>query len=55
MFVVKKYPALSEMVILDYCRKNLTAYKLLRHVEFRNELPKTYVGKNTAPRTPRRG
>ena len=45
VFVVKKDQLLSEKDILDYCRKNLTAYKLPRHIEFRSELPKTNVGK----------
>jgi long-chain acyl-CoA synthetase len=31
--------------VLDYCRKNLTGYKIPRHIEFRAELPKTNVGK----------
>lgn len=31
--------------ILDYCRQNLTAYKVPREIEFRKELPKTNVGK----------
>nr|WP_290927518.1 hypothetical protein [Haliscomenobacter sp.] len=30
---------------MAYCRENLTAYKVPRHVEFRDELPKTNVGK----------
>jgi len=43
--VVKKDPALTEQQIKDYARKNLTAYKCPRIVEFRKELPKTNVGK----------
>ena len=31
--------------ILDYCRQNLTAYKVPKEIEFRDELPKTNVGK----------
>ena len=31
--------------ILDYCRQNLTAYKVPKEIEFREELPKTNVGK----------
>lgn len=31
--------------ILDYCRQNLTRYKVPREVEFRDALPKTIVGK----------
>lgn len=43
--VVKKDPGLTTDDIIQHCRKNLTAYKVPRHVEFRQELPKTNVGK----------
>ena len=45
VFVVKKDPALTEQAVLDYCRKNLTGYKMPKYIEFRAELPKTPVGK----------
>lgn len=45
IFVVKKDPALTEEAILKHCRENLTAYKIPRYCEFRDELPKTNVGK----------
>jgi long-chain acyl-CoA synthetase len=45
IFVVKKDNSLTEAELMDHCRKNLTPYKLPRKVEFRNELPKTNVGK----------
>ncbi len=45
IFIVKKDPALTEQAVLDYCRKNLTGYKMPKHIEFRAELPKTPVGK----------
>jgi long-chain acyl-CoA synthetase len=45
IYVVKKDPSLTEDSLLDHCRKNLTAYKVPRHIAFRNELPKTNVGK----------
>jgi long-chain acyl-CoA synthetase len=45
LFVVRKDPSLSEHDIIDYCRKNLAAYKVPRHVYFRKELPKSNVGK----------
>lgn len=45
LFVVKKDPALTADVLLDYCRKNLTGYKRPKFIEFRTELPKTNVGK----------
>ena len=43
--VVKKDPALTAETLIEYCRQNLTAYKVPRQVEFRKELPKTNVGK----------
>ena len=45
LVVVKKDPALTEAQLLEYCRHNLTGYKMPRVVEFRTELPKTPVGK----------
>lgn len=44
-FVVKKDPSLTEKDIIAHCRKNLTNYKVPKFVEFREELPKTNVGK----------
>ncbi|MEX0957152.1 MAG: long-chain-fatty-acid--CoA ligase [Rhizobiaceae bacterium] len=45
LFVVKKDPSLTTEQILSYCKENLTGYKRPRQVEFRDELPKTNVGK----------
>ncbi len=45
LFVVKKDPALTEADIRKHCEANLTGYKRPKFVEFRNELPKTNVGK----------
>jgi long-chain acyl-CoA synthetase len=45
LFVVKKDPNLTEQQLIDYCRGELTGYKVPRHVYFRKELPKTNVGK----------
>lgn len=45
IFVVKKDPALSEEDIAEYCRANLTGYKRPKYIEFRDDLPKTNVGK----------
>ncbi|MEN7548799.1 AMP-binding protein [Rapidithrix thailandica] len=45
IFVVKKDPSLTKEELLAYCRENLTAYKVPRHIEFREELPKSNVGK----------
>jgi long-chain acyl-CoA synthetase len=45
LFVVKKDPLLTEAALLAHCGKFLTGYKLPRHIYFRDELPKTNVGK----------
>ncbi|WP_247233221.1 AMP-binding protein [Telluribacter sp. SYSU D00476] len=45
VYVVKKDPELTAEKIKSYCRENLTAYKCPKQIEFRNELPKTNVGK----------
>jgi long-chain acyl-CoA synthetase len=45
IFAVRKHDGVSEQDVIDYCRKNLTNYKRPRSVEFRDELPKTNVGK----------
>ena len=45
LFVVKKEPGLSEADVADYCKANFTAYKRPKHIEFRDELPKSNVGK----------
>ena len=45
LVVVRKDPQLTEAQILAYCRANMTAYKQPRVIEFRDELPKTPVGK----------
>ena len=45
LFVVKRDAALSEEDIVGYCRDNFTAYKRPRNIEFRDELPKSNVGK----------
>jgi len=44
-FVVKKDPNVTAEDIIKYCRKNLTAYKVPKLIEFRKDLPKTNVGK----------
>jgi long-chain acyl-CoA synthetase len=44
-FVVKREPGLTENELIDYCRQNLTNYKVPKHIEFKTELPKTNVGK----------
>jgi long-chain acyl-CoA synthetase len=45
LFVVRKDPSLTERSVIDFCRQSLAAYKTPRHVYFREELPKTNVGK----------
>ena len=45
IFVVRKDPDLTADDLLQYCRTQLTGYKRPQHVEFRDELPKTNVGK----------
>jgi long-chain acyl-CoA synthetase len=45
IFAVRKDESVTERAIKDYCRDNLTGYKRPRYVEFREELPKTNVGK----------
>jgi len=45
LFVVRRDPALAEEDIAAYCRENFTAYKRPKLIEFRDELPKSNVGK----------
>ena len=45
IFAVRKDESVTEQDIKDHCRKNLTGYKQPRIIEFRDELPKTNVGK----------
>ncbi len=45
LFVVRKDPALTEDAVKAFCAERLTNYKRPRSVEFREELPKSNVGK----------
>jgi len=45
IFVVKKDQSLDEKALKAHCREQLTAYKVPKLIEFRDELPKTNVGK----------
>lgn len=45
VFVVKNDPTLTEEAVGEYCRQNLTGYKRPKYIEFRDDLPKTNVGK----------
>ncbi len=44
-FIVKDDPNLTIADVIKYAREHLTPYKIPRHVEFVNELPKSTVGK----------
>lgn len=43
--IVKKDPTLTKESVIAHCRENLTGYKIPKIIEFRDELPKTNVGK----------
>ncbi|MFL6691531.1 MAG: AMP-binding protein [Ramlibacter sp.] len=45
VFVVKSDPILTEDDVAKFCRLNLTGYKLPKYIEFRDDLPKSNVGK----------
>ena len=45
IFVVKKDASLTEEALIVFCRRHLTGYKVPKLVEFREELPKSNVGK----------
>ncbi|UGA55609.1 long-chain-fatty-acid--CoA ligase FadD [Vibrio sp. VB16] len=45
IFVVKRDPSVTVPEIIEHCRKYLTGYKVPKIIEFRDELPKTAVGK----------
>ncbi|MEW5248523.1 AMP-binding protein [Microbulbifer sp. 2201CG32-9] len=45
LFVVKADDSLTEEEVIAYCREKMTAYKVPKKVEFREDLPKTNVGK----------
>lgn len=44
-FIVKKDPSLEKDELIAFCRENLTGYKVPKSIEFREELPKSTVGK----------
>ena len=43
--IVKKDPNLTKEAVIEHCKTQLTGYKMPRHVEFRDVLPKTPIGK----------
>ena len=45
LFIARKDPSLTEDAVKQFCHQHLTGYKRPRHVYFRDELPKTNVGK----------
>jgi long-chain acyl-CoA synthetase len=45
LFVVKKDPSLTAPALIQFCRTELTGYKVPKHIYFRTELPKSNVGK----------
>jgi long-chain acyl-CoA synthetase len=45
VFIVKSDPSLDEAELRSHCKEQLTGYKRPRHIEFRDDLPKTNVGK----------
>ncbi|ELG4786452.1 long-chain-fatty-acid--CoA ligase FadD [Vibrio vulnificus] len=45
IYVVKRDPSLTKEEIISHCRQHLTGYKVPKLIEFREDLPKTNVGK----------
>ena len=45
LFVVRRDPKLTKEALVEYCHREFTAYKRPKYIEFRDELPKTNVGK----------
>jgi len=45
IFVVKKDKSLDKDELIQHCRENLTGYKVPKHIEFKDDLPKSNVGK----------
>ncbi len=45
LYVIRKDPALDAETLIAHCRQQLTGYKVPRYVEFREDLPRSSVGK----------
>ncbi|WJG22500.1 long-chain-fatty-acid--CoA ligase FadD [Vibrio furnissii] len=45
IYIVKRDPSLTKEEVITHCRKHLTGYKVPKLIEFREDLPKTNVGK----------
>ena len=60
LYVIRKDPNLDAETLIAHCRTLLTGYKVPRYVEFRDDLPRTNVGKilrrelKPAPATPQK-
>jgi long-chain acyl-CoA synthetase len=44
-YIIRRDPGLTAAAVLEHCRERLAAYKLPRHIEFREQLPRTPIGK----------
>ena len=45
MFVIKSDESLSEDDVRQFCKENMAPYKVPKHIEFRDSLPMSNVGK----------
>ncbi len=45
LFVVRRDPSLTAAALVAFCKKRMTGYKVPKYIEFRDDLPKTNVGK----------
>lgn len=45
LYVIRKDPSLDADTLIAHCRTQLTGYKVPRYIEFRDDLPRTTVGK----------
>ena len=45
LYIVKKEKSLTDVEIIAFCKEQLTGYKVPKIIEFRDDLPKTNVGK----------
>ena len=45
LFVVKTDESITEQDVVAFCKENMTGYKVPKQIEFRDDLPKTNVGK----------
>ena len=45
LVIVRRDPTLTREAVIEHCKSSLTGYKVPRHVEFRNALPKSPIGK----------